>query len=83
MSILIANEQMDFAGLKSLLQLTDGHMASHLTALEKLQFIEVSKQFVGKKPNTTYTVTQSGRQAFLAHLTALENIIQQNQANQQ
>ena len=83
MSILIANEQMDFAGLKSLLQLTDGNMASHLTALEKLQFIEVSKQFVGKKPNTTYTVTQSGRQAFLAHLTALENIIQQNQANQQ
>ena len=83
MSILIANEQMDFAGLKSLLQLTDGNMASHLTALEKLQFILVSKQFVGKKPNTTYTVTQSGRQAFMAHLTALENIIQQNQANQQ
>lgn len=82
MSILIANEQMDFAGLKSLLQLTDGNMASHLTALEKLQFIEVSKQFVGKKPNTTYTVTQSGRQAFMAHLTALEIIIQQNQANQ-
>ncbi len=82
MSILIANEQMDFAGLKSLLQLTDGNMASHLTALEKLQFILVSKQFVGKKPNTTYTVTQSGRQAFMAHLTALENIIQQNQANQ-
>jgi DNA-binding PadR family transcriptional regulator len=83
MSILIANEQMDFAGLKSLLLLTDGNMASHLTALEKLQFIQVSKQFVGKKPNTTYTVTQSGRQAFVAHLTALENIIQQNQANQQ
>lgn len=82
MSILIANEQMDFAGLKSLLQLTDGNMASHLTALEKLQFILVSKQFVGKKPNTTYTVTQSGRQAFMAHLTALENIIQQNHANQ-
>lgn len=82
MSILIANEQMDFAGLKSLLQLTDGNMASHLTALEKLQFILVSKQFVGKKPNTTYTVTQSGRQAFMAHLTALEKIIQKNQANQ-
>lgn len=79
MSILIANEQMDFAGLKSLLQLTDGNMASHITALEKLQFIQVTKQFVGKKPNTTYTVTHSGRQAFTSHLAALENIIRQNQ----
>lgn len=79
--MLIANEQLDFARLKTLLQLTDGNMASHLTALEKLQFIQVSKQFIGKKPNTTYTVTQAGMQAFMAHLAALENIIQQNQTN--
>lgn len=79
MSILMVNEQMDFAGLKSLLQLTDGNMASHLTALEKIQFIAVSKQFIGKKPNTIYKVTPLGKQAFEAHLIALENIIQQNQ----
>ena len=81
MSILLVNEQMDFGGLKSLLQLTDGNMASHLAALEKIHFIDVSKQFIGKKPNTTYSVTPLGRQAFEAHLKALENIIQQNHLN--
>ncbi len=81
MSMLLVNEQMDFAGLKSLLQLTDGNMASHLAALEKIQFIQVTKQFIGKKPNTTYTVTPLGKQAFEAHLNALESIIQQNQLN--
>lgn len=78
MSVLLVNEQMDFAGLKLLLQLTDGNMASHLAALEKMQFISVFKQFIGKKPNTTYQVTPLGKQAFETHLAVLENIIQQN-----
>jgi hypothetical protein len=35
----------------------------------------VKKQFIGKKPNTTYAVTKTGKKAFNEHLDALENLI--------
>lgn len=77
MSILLVNDSVDFGTLKEQLQVTDGNMASHLTALEKASYISISKQFIGKKPNTTYAVTVEGKKAFSAHLDALEQLIQQ------
>lgn len=77
MSVLVVNEAVDFGALKELLQVTDGNMASHIAALEKLDYVEVRKQFIGRKPNTSYTVTNAGRKAFAAHLDALERLIRQ------
>ena len=76
MSILLVNDLVDFGMLKEQLQLTDGNMASHLAALEKAQYITITKKFVGKKPNTTYTVTKEGKKAFNLHIDALEKLIQ-------
>lgn len=78
MSILMVNDFIDFGTLKEQLQITDGNLASHLSALEKLQYIEVKKQFIGKKPNTSYAVTSVGKIAFSEHLTALEKLIKQS-----
>jgi DNA-binding MarR family transcriptional regulator len=75
MSILLVNESVDFNTLKDLLQVTDGNIASHITALEKLNYIEIRKQFIGKKPNTSYAVSSSGKKAFADHLDALERLI--------
>lgn len=75
MSILMVNDTVDFATVKEMLDITDGNLASHVIALEKLGYIEVRKQFVGKKPNTTYLATNSGKIAFAEHLNALESII--------
>jgi DNA-binding MarR family transcriptional regulator len=75
MSILLVNEQVEFNSLKEILDVTDGNLASHTNALEKLQFIEVKKQFVGKKPNTTYIATPLGKKAFADHLNYLEKLI--------
>jgi DNA-binding MarR family transcriptional regulator len=75
MSILMVNDSVDFLTLKEMLQVTDGNIASHVTALEKLQYIEIKKQFIGKKPNTSYSVTNAGRKAFTEHLDALEKLI--------
>ncbi len=76
MSILLVNDLVDFGMLKEQLQLTDGNMASHLAALEKAQYITITKKFVGKKPNTTYTVSKEGKKAFNLHIDALEKLIQ-------
>lgn len=75
MSILMVNDTVDFSYLKDTLQLTDGNLASHLSALEKSNYIEVKKTFIGKKPNTSYTATKQGRKAFQEHLDALESLI--------
>ncbi len=76
MSVLSVNEVLDFNALKELLETTDGNLASHLKALEKENFVAVEKTFVGRKPNTRYYVTKSGKKAFAAHLDALESLIQ-------
>ncbi|MDO9274403.1 MAG: transcriptional regulator [Lutibacter sp.] len=75
MSILMVNDFVDFAALKEQLHITDGNLASHLNALEKLQYIVVKKQFIGKKPNTSYATTNTGKKAFSEHLDALERLI--------
>ncbi len=75
MSILLVNEWVDYNTLKEYLQVTDGNLASHLKGLESKQLIEVKKQFVGRKPKTTYRCTREGKSAFRIHLSALENLI--------
>ena len=75
MSILMVNEWAEFTTLKDTLGLTDGRLASHIKALEKEQFIEVRKRFVGRKPNTSYRATAAGQKAFNDHLDALEKLL--------
>lgn len=75
MSILMVSDFVDFATLKEQLQITDGNLASHISALEKLKYIQIRKQFVGKKPNTSYAVSGEGRKAFIQHIDALEKLI--------
>jgi hypothetical protein len=78
MSILMVNESVDFNTMKELLSLTDGNLASHISALEKIGYITVNKQFIGKKPNTTFFTTATGKKAFSSHLDNLENLIKNN-----
>ena len=75
MSVLVANGSADFATLKSLLDLTDGNLASHTRSLEEAGYLSCEKKFVGRKPNTTYMVTDAGREAFAAHISALERFL--------
>lgn len=76
MSALAVSDRLDFTSLKEYLDVTDGNLASHIKALEKEDFIGVEKSFIGKKPNTKYFITRSGRKAFDDHLKALEKLIE-------
>lgn len=75
MSLLMVNDSLDFNALKEMLDTTDGNLASHASALEKLEYILISKQFIGKKPNTTFSATKNGKKAFNDHLDALETLL--------
>ena len=75
MSVLMVNDWIDFTEMKNLLKVTDGNLASHSSALEKKEFIEIKKEFIAKKPKTSYRITIKGRKAFQQHLDALEKIM--------
>lgn len=75
MSILMVNDEVSFSDLKEILDMTDGNLATHLKAIEKAKFLKVSKEFVDRKPKTTYEATAAGRSAFEAHLKVLEDLI--------
>ncbi len=78
MSILVVNEWVPFKELKDLLDLTDGNLASHISNLEKENYIDFKKEFVGKKPRTSYKATANGKKAFEEHLAILESFIKKN-----
>lgn len=75
MSTLAVNDTLDFNALKEYLAVTDGNLASHLKALEKEEFIGVTKTFIGRKPNTQYFMTKAGKKSFEVHINALEKLI--------
>ncbi len=78
MALLMVNDKVDFTTMKEELDLTDGNLASHLLALEKNDYIQMEKDFVGRKPRTQYTVTKLGKAEFIKHLNALEILLKQS-----
>lgn len=75
MSILMVKDDVDFNMIKETLSLTDGNLASHLKSLEGIEYIIIHKEFVGRKPRTSYSATKLGKVAFKTHLNALEKLI--------
>ena len=76
MSALMARGEADFKFLKDTLGVTDGNLSIHLSKLEDAGYVVSAKEFVRKKPHTTYAPTEAGRTAFHAYLAALERIVQ-------
>lgn len=75
MAILLSNNWVDFNTLKEKLGVTDGNLASHTASLERKNFIEVRKQFIGKRPNTSYKMTVRGKEHFNLYLKALKQLL--------
>ena len=80
MACLVAlglDEQVEFTYLRNLLKATDGNLGAHLTKLEEAGYIKVEKTFVERKPRTFLRATGKGRDAFAAHVAALQEILRE------
>ncbi len=75
MSVLVVNEEISFNDLKQMMEVTDGNLATHLVNLEENGLLKVHKGFIGRKTNTTYSITKTGEKAFKDHIAALEKMI--------
>lgn len=67
--------QIEFVKLKDLVGATDGNLGAHVTTLEDAGYIDVEKDFVGKKPRTRVKLNRKGRRAFEDYVAYLRDII--------
>jgi predicted ArsR family transcriptional regulator len=75
LTLLHLDGPLDFTALKKRLDVPDGALGSHLQKLEEEGYIGVKKEFIGKRPRSTYRVLPAGRTAFAKHLRNLKSII--------
>ncbi len=72
---LISTGECDYTSLRDSLELSDGHMSTHMKVLTKKEYVEMHKEFVNNKPKTTYKLTKKGKACFKEYVEVLQNII--------
>lgn len=76
MTQLYVVEEADFIFLMRQTGLTWGNLSSHISKLEDEGYIEVRKEFLGKKPHTVLKMTPAGRKALEEYRTAMNKIFE-------
>ena len=67
--------RLDFTTLKKRLGVTDGVLGLHAQKLEEAGYIRSEKAFVGRRPKTTYHLTDAGRRAFMGYLDTMRKLL--------
>jgi len=75
MAYLINAGTADFSTLKKVLELTDGHMSTHMKLLVESGYVDMEKTFVDNKPKTTYSVSKDGKKKFSEYVSALKKMV--------
>ena len=78
MTLLATRVRWPFSDLKSELKMSDGNLVTHLRTLHTSGYVTVTKEVLDR-PQTTYALTEQGRQAFQGYLTLLEKIVKTGQ----
>jgi DNA-binding transcriptional ArsR family regulator len=76
LAVLAAVDEMDFAGVRDLVEIGDGTLSKQLTLLEAEKLVAIRKVFVGRRPKTWIAITATGRAALDRHLDALRRVAQ-------
>jgi len=68
-------EYLEFMRLKTIAAATEGNLGAHIGTLEQAGYVEVEKDFVGKRPRTRVRLTNDGRRAFDDYIRFLRAIL--------
>jgi DNA-binding MarR family transcriptional regulator len=77
MAYLYVVESADFLFLLKQTELTWGNLSAHISKLEAAGYVEIKKEFLGKKPHTVASLTKQGRLAFEAYRKGMTRILQE------
>ena len=69
-------ESADYVFLMQNTGLTWGNLSSHLSKLEDAGYVEITKEFVQKKPHTMVQLTEPGREAFNAYRRQMKSLFE-------
>ncbi|MCB1125998.1 MAG: transcriptional regulator [Verrucomicrobiae bacterium] len=78
MSLLAATAELSFTELRDTLKMTDGNLTAHLRTLQQAGYVGLTKTLQNRRPLTTCSMTQAGRDAFSAYIDLLEQIVRLN-----
>jgi DNA-binding MarR family transcriptional regulator len=75
LALLYVVESADFTFLMNQTGLTWGNLSSHLSKLEEAGYVEIQKEFKGKKPHTMLHLTDEGRAAFREYRRSMKQVL--------
>jgi len=70
-------DSADALFLKNQIGLTWGNMSTHLKRLEDAGYIQVIKEFIDRKPVTSFKLTEQGREAFQEYRALISGFLQE------
>lgn len=75
MSLLVSVGEADFVYLRQQTGATAGNLSVQLDKLSKAGYIEITKTFIGKRPNTSCRLTEEGMAAFEEYVEAIKEYL--------
>jgi DNA-binding transcriptional ArsR family regulator len=80
-ALLVATEWAEFKFIRDSVGLSDSALSKQLTTLERAGYVEIRKDFVGKRPRTSARLSTQGRAAFERHVAALQEVLARSGAS--
>ena len=77
-SLLAATEWAEFGWVRDSVGLSDSALSKQVTTLSKQGYVEAEKGYVGKRPRTWLSLSDSRRGALEGHVAALQRIVEQS-----
>ncbi len=74
MAQLYVIQSADFLFLQRQTQMTPGNLSAHLSKLEDAGYVEITKEFLDRKPHTALALTKKGREAFKQYRRNIKQI---------
>lgn len=73
-ALLAGTEWAEFSFVRDSAQLSDSTLSKRIAQLSDVDYVEVRKGYVGKRPRTWLNLSTTGRAALSAHIAALQKI---------
>ena len=75
LAMLAVIESADFTFLMTQTGLTRGNLSSHLSKLEEVGYISITKEFVERVPRTLIRLTEEGQTAVSAYRNNMQQVV--------
>ena len=73
---LVPASWVSFAELQKSIEATNGNLGAHLAKLVVAGYVKEEKRFEGRRPQSRYRLTGTGRTALLRHVDALKALVE-------